>query len=410
MLSMTSPLSSRRWDAIVVGAGPAGSATATLLADAGYQVLMIDRARFPRPKPCAEYLSPAATGLLDRLGVLPAVEAHAPARLTGMRVVSPDGTSFVGRFVSEHEYAAPCGYGLALPREHLDQAPAQNARAHGVEFREGVSLESIATSPEGPVALTVRDTSGVQDMQARLVIAADGLNSRVARRLRLTRRAGRPRVALVTHLRNVSGMTDVGEMHVAYNGYVGLAQVGQGITNVAVVADVGRAPPQGPATRWFADMLHNFPEVLRRVQDAEQVTRVRGVGPFARKTRRATADGVLLVGDAADFHDPFTGEGIYAALAGAEMAARAGATALASGKLSAADLSPYDRARRHAFAGKWLFERVVSAAVAHPLVFNRIASRLARNRVAADLMVGAAGDFVPVSRLLRPSYLWRLVA
>ena len=84
-----------RWDAVVVGAGPAGSATALHLARAGARVLMLDRARFPRDKPCSEYLSPETTRVLGRLGggVLEAVAAASPARLTGMKVVAPSGKS-----------------------------------------------------------------------------------------------------------------------------------------------------------------------------------------------------------------------------------------------------------------------------------------------------------------------------
>jgi flavin-dependent dehydrogenase len=158
------------------------------------------------------------------------------------------------------------------------------------------------------------------------------------------------------------------------------------------------------------DLLREYPEVHRRLAHATLVTPVRAVGPFDCWTRRATADRVLLVGDAADFCDPFTGEGIYAALAGAELAAARAAAGLRDGRLSAFDLRGYDGDRQRVFGGKWLFERLVSAAVARPLIFNRIAARLARNQGAADLMIGAAGDFVPVSRLFRPSYVWGLVA
>src|SRR3989442_15481402 len=87
-----------RWDAIVVGAGPAGAATALLLSRAGAQVLLLDRARFPRHKPCSEYLSPATTAILGRLdGVLGAVERAPHAKVYGMKVVAPSGAVMCGR-------------------------------------------------------------------------------------------------------------------------------------------------------------------------------------------------------------------------------------------------------------------------------------------------------------------------
>jgi flavin-dependent dehydrogenase len=244
---------------------------------------------------------------------------------------------------------------------------------------------------------------------ARLVIGADGLNSRVANLLGLARRGRRRRVALVTHVAGVRDMTDVGEMHVGPSGYVGLAPVGRGLTNVAVVVDLAREKPAGPPDRWFDSLLGSFPSVAGRVTAGERVTPVRAAGPFARSTRRATADGVMLVGDAADFYDPFTGEGIYAALRGAELASDVAGAALEADRLAAADLAPYDSSRRREFRGKWILERLVSWSIAHPALFDRLAARFARKPELADLLVGVTGDFVPATMVLRPSYAWQLV-
>src|SRR5213594_376213 len=111
-----------RWDAIVVGAGPAGSSVALQLARAGADVLLLDRARFPRDKPCSEYLSPETTRVLGRLDpdVLAEVEQSAPARLYGMKVVAPNGRVMIGRFTARHPWPSPRPYGLALPRPVLD--------------------------------------------------------------------------------------------------------------------------------------------------------------------------------------------------------------------------------------------------------------------------------------------------
>lgn len=205
-------------------------------------------------------------------------------------------------------------------------------------------------------------------------------------------------------------MGDVGEMHVSRFGYVGLATIGHGVTNVAIVVDLDRCERRrAPPERWFSELLAGFPEVAGRMAAARLVTPVRAVGPFGRWTTRATADRTLLVGDAADFHDPFTGEGIYAALHGGELAAAQALSALEAGRFEAPDLAAYDRARSRSFRGKWLFERLVAGAVARPALFDRIAGRLARRRQLADLMIGVAGDFVPVSRLFRPLNVLQLV-
>ncbi len=380
-----------------------------MLAERGVDVVLLERAWFPRPKPCAEYLSPQATRVLDRLRLLPAIDAAGPARLTGMRIVGPRGDSFTGRFIGSHGIRGYSDYGLALPRDVLDALIAEGARTRGAVLREGV-VADIASVSNQAVEVAVRSKSGSEKIRARLLIGADGLTSRVARRFGLSRRGHLRRLALVTHAVEVAGMGDVGEMHVSPFGYVGLATIGHGVTNVAIVVDRDRCDiPPVPPQRWFFDLLPGFPEVAERMRAAHLVTPVRAVGPFDHWTSRATAERVMLVGDAADFHDPFTGEGIYAALHGGEIAAAHALLALERDRFEARDLAGYDRARARAFRGKWLFERLVSGAVGRPALFDRIASRLARRQHLADLMIGVAGDFVPVSRLFRPWNAWQLV-
>ena len=132
-------------------------------------------------------------------------------------------------------------------------------------------------------------------------------------------------------------------------------------------------------------------------------------GPFARSTRSATADGALLVGDAADFFDPFTGEGIFAALRGGRLAAEVLVAALAKGPATRAALRSYGAARRRAFLGKWVFERVAALSATRPALMRRFARRLARRPAFADLWVGVAGDYVSPAALLAPRALAALI-
>jgi flavin-dependent dehydrogenase len=319
-----------------------------------------------------------------------------------MRIVGPNGSEFTGRFRGLHGQRAYSDFGLALPRETLDALLVQEAVRRGARLREEVRADVTAIG-DGFVDVTARGAHGADRLRARMVVAADGLNSRVARRLKLARRHALRRVALVAHMTDVAGMGDVGEMHVGTFGYVGLASIGGGVTNVAVVADLDRCGPAlSPIMEWFRDLLTRFPAVAERMRSARLVSPVRAVGPFARWTTRATFDHGLLAGDAADFHDPFTGEGIFAALHGGELASTEALRALESGRFAARDLAHYDRARAKAFRGKWVFERLVAGAVGRPALFERIAGRLSRRQYLADLMIGVAGDFIPVWRLFRP--------
>ena len=389
------------YDVIVVGAGPAGSATAARLAARGIAVALLDRAQFPRSKPCAEYLSPGTVAILARLGVLDEVLAEQPARLRGMRVVSADGRSFEGRFTA--------GAGLGLGRARLDHILVRAAGGRGAVLYEGMTFQGLTPPERGVVHVIARDARGPVSLAARLVVGADGLTSRVARRLELARPAAGRAVALVAHAAGVAGMADVGEMHVGPAGYVGLAPLGAGITNVALVVDRRHTLLPGPLAWRFQALLAQFPTVAPRVAGAELVSPVRGVGPFGRRARRATADHALLVGDAADFYDPFTGEGIFAALTGAELAAEAAAAALAAGRLSARDLAVYDAARRRAFGAKWTLERLIAWVIARPRALARVTRRLALTPSLADRLVSVTAHVAPPSSVLRPSYAWRLV-
>ncbi len=397
------------WDVAVIGGGPAGAATAAFAARAGLSVVLVDRARFPRDKPCAEYLSPEAARDLDALGVLGRIEAAGAARLHGFRLVSDDGAAVCGRFANT-PFTPYRPFGFALPRLTLDAIVLDAAREAGVEVREETALERLIVEDGTVRGVVTRDASGPNDIRARVVVGADGLNSRVARSLGLARRGRLDRLALVAHLDGVAGMTDVGEMFAADGWYVGVAPIGGGLVNFAmVVPQAESAAMAGGTEAYFLAKLRSVPELARRLTSARIVREVLVTGPFARRTTSPIADGALLVGDAADFYDPFTGEGIFAALRGGGLAAKAIGSALAQGEATRRALRPYAAARRRAFMGKWVLERVVGLGATRPMLMRRFTRQLARKTHIADLWVGAAGDTVPVRALFAPRHLLAFV-
>jgi flavin-dependent dehydrogenase len=125
---------------IVVGGGPAGSSAAYFMARAGLDVLVVDRARFPRDKPCSEYMSPQASRILEDMGALSAVESSGAAQLTGMRVHAPNGATIHGEFIADHGYRGYRDRGLAVRRTILDEILLQRARQAGARVLEGVRV------------------------------------------------------------------------------------------------------------------------------------------------------------------------------------------------------------------------------------------------------------------------------
>jgi geranylgeranyl reductase family protein len=397
----------RDCEVLVVGGGPAGTSTAVALARAGVDVMIVDRARFPRPKPCAEYLSPEASRILDAMGALTAVESTGAAQLSGVLVRAPNGATIRGEFIAGHQYTPYRQRGLSVRREVLDKVLVDTVRAAGVDVHEGARVSALVKRDQGYDVDLIRDGDG-QRIRARLVVGADGLHSVVANRLGLTRAARWPRrLALVSHYEGVAGIGELAEMHVEPDGFVGIADVGHGLTTVAMVVPAQRArelagSKEAFLTQWLASKPHLAPRFAR----ARRVSPVQATGPFASQARRAWTHDALLVGDAADFFDPFTGEGIYAALHGGELAAAAAATALrTTGRRRATALGAYDRERRRAFGGKWIVERVIAAVVAHPWLINRAARTLERRRDMADLLIGVTGDFVPAREIVNARYV-----
>lgn len=400
-----------RYDVVIAGAGPAGAASALRLARQGLRVALVDRAEFPREKVCSEYMSPEGVRHLATLGVLDAIERQGGYAIRGTTVHAPRGSRLTGLFARASRIPFR-ETGLSVARRILDHALVEAARGAGVDLFENTAVESVVYRDRAIAGLTVRDRAGVaRALFGRLTIGADGLRSVVARALG-GRRTGRlQRYALVAHLDDVAGLGEVAELHVSPQGYVGINPLGNGVANVALVVPRGlMRASRGQARSFFFQELQRFAGVAARVARARLLRDVLVTGPFASWSSRVVADGALLVGDAADFFDPFTGEGICAALKGAELLESPVLDALTrgTGLPGSAALRPYARARRREFLGKWIVERLIGYTMLAPGLFDRAVARLDR-RGLAHTLIGVTGDFVPASAVLNPVFLTRVM-
>jgi len=397
---------------LVAGAGPAGSATATLLARAGFDVVLIDRASFPRDKACSEYMSPEAVRILARLGVLESLERSGAFPLEGMKLFGPRGATAHGKFARAGTPFRPTG--LSVSRRVLDHELLAAAREAGATVLERTSIEELLYDEGGVVAGAVvlnRRTQQRHCIKARLTVGADGLRSIVARRLGPRRQGTRRRIAFVAHVHAVADMTASAELHFGERGYIGLNQIGHDQTNVALVVPADRVVgARGGIERFFDQTLGEFPHVRDRVRAGEVVRRILATGPFAVRSSRIVAHGAMLVGDAADFFDPATGDGIYGALRGAELVVATATKALHHRGLVTVDrLMEYPRARHRVFAAKWLLERVLDQALRFPRLFDRGVSRLGRRSGMADTLIGFAGGCVAPREVVNPIFLARML-
>ena len=361
-------------DVVVVGGGPAGSTVARLLVDRGWRTTILDRAHFPRPKPCGECLNPGAVAVLSRLGVLDAVLSLDPAPLQGWRLHG-ETTVGEGRF----------GRGLrslAVPRAELDRTLLDRARERGVAVREGARVVDVTPARGGRrPALFVRERGSsagdVRTLRPRLVIGADGLRSVVAKAAAGRRPYRSPRkLSLTCHVTGM-GHAVLGSLHLTSACTVGLAPIRRDgeLWNATVVVPSSRARQvrEGP-TRFVERTLR----ATCGLSAAEVVAGPWASGPFHRPVTRAWAPGIVLVGDAAGYFDPLTGQGIFRALRSAELAAAAAERILATDRAGWHPLRAYGRQFRREVAPGRRVQRLVEAVVGRPNVRETAISTLAR--------------------------------
>ena len=394
---------------IVVGGGPAGSVSAALLAERGHRVLLLDKARFPRHKACSEYVNPAGARLLADLGFERDLDALGAHRMDAMLIHAPGGR----RFLADFSAAAPGGTAIGLSRYRLDALLLDRARDAGVEIREGTHVRDVVITDGRVQGVEARIDGGRVTVRAPLTIGADGRHGVVSRALALDVAPRWPqRTGLVAHYRGVTGLDRWGEMHVVAggNGYVGLAPLEDGLTNVAFVMNSAAVVARpGALEAFFEEGLSGIPEVAAKLAGAERAGAIRGVGPMAHRARRVAGDGFLLVGDAAGFLDPFTGEGIYEAVRGATLLAPVADAALRAGDVSTRALASYRAARRRAFRAKRQVCWLVQGFIVTPALMDYATARLDRRPATARTLAGVLGGLYPARQALSPLFLARLL-
>jgi flavin-dependent dehydrogenase len=341
-------------DAVVVGGGPAGSTAATVLAQRGYDVVLLERARFPRYK-VGESLLPYSWWTLDRIGALDKVEAAGFQAKYSVRFVTPAGKLSKPFLFSDHlEHASARTW--QVKRSVFDQLLLDNATDKGVRVlqdtrasklidADGTAAGVVAEGPDGPVTI-----------RAKVTVDASGRDGFV-RGLRRWRKpeAALDRVALWSYFRGIpreDGVNEGATTVVAFegDGWAWFIPMQDDIVSVGVVRrrEDLFATSKKPDEAFTAQLAHN-PWLAERVAQGEQVGPVKVTSDYSYRSEYCADDGVVLCGDAFAFLDPVFSSGVFLALATGERAGNAAADALASGDVSAAAFADY---------GDWVCEGI----------------------------------------------------
>ncbi|MEY2505448.1 MAG: hypothetical protein QOG27_1728 [Verrucomicrobiota bacterium] len=333
------------FDVAIVGGGPAGASCAGFCAAAGLRTAVLEREKFPREKVCGDCINPACWPVLRRLDLA--------ERVRGLPHGKLDRVDFIGIHGRSLSVDLPTGADaeIAIKRSRFDTLLLDRARELGATVFESATVTALSSPDPRSEYWTIR--AGEEAIKARTLVAADGRNSTVARFCGLLPGLARERVALQTHLPLPPDFGDRVVLEFRPEGYSGQASVGEGELNLCLVS----IPKQIASLRAWAE---------RRFQLSPRHS-WRTITPLTRESISPAQPSLFFVGDSARVVEPFTGEGIYYALASGELAAKAIALQRESG--NAADVAvAYCAAHAQLYRGRLWINRLARAAVLTPRI------------------------------------------
>jgi menaquinone-9 beta-reductase len=331
------------FDVAIVGGGPAGSSCAAFCAAAGLRAAVLEREKFPREKVCGDCLNPACWPILRRLELAERVRSLPYGKL--------DHVEFIGIGGRCVTVDLPVGDDaeIAVKRSRLDQLLLDRARELGATVFEAVTVTALS-SPD-PRTDHWEISAGEQTFRARTLVAADGRNSTVARLCGLRPRSAKERVALQTRWPLPRNFGDRVVLEFRPEGYSGQAPVGDGELNICLVSVPAKI---APLRAWAEARFQIAPDHSWRT-----------ITPLTREPISPGQPGLFLVGDAARVVEPFTGEGIYYALASGELAAKAIILQRNGGNTEDVAVA-YSAAHAQLYHGRLWINRLARAAVLSP--------------------------------------------
>ncbi len=405
-------------DICIVGAGPAGCATALFLAKAGVPSLLVDKAEFPRDKICGDGLSGWSVAMLNRLDPrLKEQLAQSQESLPswGASFVAPNRQVLDVPFVDRHlPDARPPGYvatRLWFDNFLLEQCKQQPL----VQVLEGVALEQWEQQDKEHIFL--KNAAGTVEVAAKLAVFANGAHSRQAKELAGLQPDKKHYVAGIrAYYEGIEGLHPDGHIELHFlkeflPGYFwifplpgGRANVGAGMRSDVV------ARKKVNMRNAMLKIIEEDPRLKERFRNARRLDDVKGFGlPLGSKKRTISGDNFMLVGDAASLIDPFTGEGIGNALASGELAAQWAQKALEAKNYGAAFLKGYDQAVYNRLWKELRLSKTLQDLLNYPWLFSMVVNKAATNETLRQTISCMLTDMDVRQQLKKPSFYFKVL-
>lgn len=310
------------YDGIIAGGGPAGASAATYLAARGARVLLAEQKKFPRPKLCGEFISPECASHFERLGVAEQMFAALPSELTQTVFYSRNGS----KVSVPSSWFQNSGVALGLSRAEMDERLLRRAAQAGAQVIEEAHVTNLIVENDKVCGLKMKIGAHEVSYRAPVTIDATGRARALSRHVnkRNARSERRPMVAFKAHFEDTRVEAGACEIYFYPGGYGGLSSIEGGLSNLCFIASARDVRACG------ADAKRVMREVVCKNRRAQETLReARAVSPwlavalegFGRHSV-APMNGLLAIGDAASFIDPFTGSGMLMALESGELAAK----------------------------------------------------------------------------------------
>ncbi len=390
------------YDCVVVGGGPGGSTVAALVAEAGFDTLLLERDKFPRFH-VGESLMPETYWTFKRLGVLDKMKQSDFVKKCSVQFVNGSGRESQPFFFDQHD-PHECTQTWQVERAKFDEMLFDNAAEKGATCVDQTRVLEAIFDGQRATGVRIQTAAGErQDISCQVVVDATGVQALIANRLGLCEPiADLKKAAIWTYYRDAErvqgpngGATVI--LHTqskeAWFWYIPLQD---NITSIGVVGDHGYLlKGRGTPADVYAAELAECPALQRRLQNAQRMEDFRVAKEFSFTTKQHAGDGWVLVGDAYGFIDPIYSSGVYFALKTGEMAADAIVAGLRNGDTSAAALGNWTECFQSGY--QWI-RKLVSAYYTNEFSFGRFMKEYPQHRGnLTDLLIGrifhsSAGD------------------